>query len=182
MARNMQRRSGVHHRVGCAPSARVRREKAHRGGRFVVHAAVSPPPMLRSEGNEQKKAENGADGEGNSPRSLSGEVLRDEAVNGLPHRSRLHLHKADFTVNSLVDKIERKKLNLRPAYQREYVWGRVAASRLIESLLLNVPIPTLFFHEAGDGYLEVVDGAYDAYVVSYDAMKSCVCICYADLP
>lgn len=52
---------------------------------------------------------------------------------------RLHLHKADFTVNSLVDKINRGKLNLQPKFQREYVWSVRTASKLIESLLLNVP-------------------------------------------
>ena len=75
-----------------------------------------------------------------------------------PPQRLLHLHKADFTVNSLVDKIGRGKLNLRPKYQREYVWDRRTASKLIESLILNVPIPTLFFHETEHGYLEVVDG------------------------
>eukprot|EP00976_Prorocentrum_cordatum_P114220 1195819-Prorocentrum_minimum.AAC.1 len=61
-------------------------------------------------------------------------------------------------VNSIVDKIRRGKLDLKPAYQREYVWDNKTASRLIESLLLNVPIPTLFFHEVRNGCLEVVDG------------------------
>eukprot|EP00854_Cymbomonas_tetramitiformis_P026923 gene26923-33103_t len=35
------------------------------------------------------------------------------------HRQGLNIKKADFTVNSLIDKITRKKLDLRPAYQRE---------------------------------------------------------------
>ena len=39
------------------------------------------------------------------------------------------------------------QVNLRPSYQREYVWTTRTASRLVESLLLNVPIPTMFFHE-----------------------------------
>ena len=64
----------------------------------------------------------------------------------------------DFTVNSLIDKINRGKVNLRPAYQREYVWTTRTASRLVESLLLNVPIPTLFLNETDSGCLEVVDG------------------------
>jgi len=70
----------------------------------------------------------------------------------------LRINKSDFTVNSLIDKISRNKLNLRPSYQREYVWGIRTASRLVESLLLNVPIPTIFFHETDSGVLEVVDG------------------------
>ena len=137
-----------------SPRASVRREKPSRDVQHVAHAAVSAP-MLRREGKSQHDGDESDNGRG----AVSASVVREEPLTAPPHRPRLHLHKADFTVNSLVDKIERKKLNLRPAYQREYVWGRVAASRLIESLLLNVPIPTLFFHEAGDGYLEVVDGA-----------------------
>lgn len=37
----------------------------------------------------------------------------------------------DFTVNSIIDKINRGKVNLRPSYQREYVWTTRTASRLI---------------------------------------------------
>ena len=31
--------------------------------------------------------------------------------------------------------------------QRDYVWDKKTASKLIESLLLNIPLPTMFFHE-----------------------------------
>ena len=76
-----------------------------------------------------------------------------------PARAPLQISKMDFTVNSIIDKINRGKVNLRPAYQREYVWTTRTASRLVESLLLNVPIPTMFFHENGErGTMEVVDG------------------------
>ena len=70
----------------------------------------------------------------------------------------LQIQKADFTVNSIIDKINRNKVNLRPSYQREYVWTVRTASKLVESLMLNIPIPTMFFHEVDGGCLEVVDG------------------------
>ena len=70
----------------------------------------------------------------------------------------LQIQKADFTVNSIIDKINRGKVNLRPSYQREYVWTVRTASKLVESLMLNIPIPTMFFHEVNSGCLEVVDG------------------------
>lgn len=47
---------------------------------------------------------------------------------------------------------------MRPSYQREYVWTVRTASKLVESLMLNIPIPTMFFHEVHSGLLEVVDG------------------------
>lgn len=70
----------------------------------------------------------------------------------------LQISKADFTVSSVLDKIRRGKLDLRPSYQRDYVWDKKTASKLIESLLLNIPLPTMFFHEKSQGHLEVVDG------------------------
>ena len=73
-------------------------------------------------------------------------------------RDALQIQKADFTVNSVIDKINRGKVNLRPSYQREYVWTVRTASKLVESLILNIPIPTMFFHETQSGKLEVVDG------------------------
>ena len=73
-------------------------------------------------------------------------------------RATLQIQKADFTVNSIIDKINRNKVNLRPSYQREYVWTVRTASKLLESLMLNIPIPTMFFHEVRSGLLEVVDG------------------------
>lgn len=46
-----------------------------------------------------------------------------------------------------------------PDYQRkEGVWSDEKKSLFIESLLLGIPIPSLFLYELGDGSLEIVDG------------------------
>jgi hypothetical protein len=45
-----------------------------------------------------------------------------------------------------------------PEIQREYVWDNGRASRLIESLLLNIPIPVLYFAETRDAKYEIIDG------------------------
>ncbi len=47
---------------------------------------------------------------------------------------------------------------LNPEYQRNYVWDNKRASLLIESLLLNVPIPVVYVAEDDDGIWSVVDG------------------------
>ena len=56
--------------------------------------------------------------------------------------------------------IQKGKIELQPEYQREYVWGRnpELPSRLIESLLLDIPIPPIYFAEMPGGVLEVIDG------------------------
>lgn len=64
--------------------------------------------------------------------------------------------------NDSVDVFLNKKLhheiNLQPNFQRKYVWSKKQASNLIESLLLNIPIPPIFVSEDKDGIWEVIDG------------------------
>jgi hypothetical protein len=49
-------------------------------------------------------------------------------------------------------------LNIRPEYQRRLRWTTPQKSRLIESLLLNVPVPPIFLYEAESARYEVMDG------------------------
>lgn len=70
----------------------------------------------------------------------------------------------DFSVQDLVDKINTLDIDLKPDYQRNYVWGtnddtENKRSRLIESLLLNIPIPVIYFAEQVETLkYEVIDG------------------------
>ena len=51
-----------------------------------------------------------------------------------------------------------KELDPRPSFQRGYVWDRNRASKLIESILLHVPIPLVYTAEEDDGKEVVIDG------------------------
>ncbi|MBD0261621.1 MAG: DUF262 domain-containing protein [Tolypothrix sp. Co-bin9] len=66
----------------------------------------------------------------------------------------------DWTISTLRDKYERGQIDLQPHYQREYVWELKPElpSRLIESLLLQIPIPPLYFVRLSTGKIDVVDG------------------------
>lgn len=64
----------------------------------------------------------------------------------------------DPPVKSLIADMQSRDLVVNPAFQRLPVWDRVRQSRLIESLLLNVPIPVIFLAEDHDGTRVVVDG------------------------
>jgi len=69
----------------------------------------------------------------------------------------------DFSVQDLVNKIKEGDIDLQPNYQRNYVWAsndgtENKRSRLIESLLLNIPIPVIYFAEAETLTYEVIDG------------------------
>ena len=67
----------------------------------------------------------------------------------------------EFTIELLVQKFgsggEEDDIFV-PAYQRNFNWDTRRQSRFIESLLVGLPVPFLFFGDMDDGRLEVVDG------------------------
>ncbi len=67
---------------------------------------------------------------------------------------------SDWTITALREKWEGGLLDLQPSFQREYVWQLKPElpSRLIESILLEIPIPPLYFGRLSGGKLEVIDG------------------------
>ena len=65
---------------------------------------------------------------------------------------------SDPDVKTLLGRIEDRSLILHPKFQRASVWEDKRKSRLIESLLLNLPIPPCFLAEDEDGTRVVVDG------------------------
>jgi len=72
---------------------------------------------------------------------------------------RHHPDQSDPEVRGLFDKYTRgKKLILRPNFQRNAVWDIKTASMLIESLILGIPIPMIYFSETIDGLWETIDG------------------------
>lgn len=71
---------------------------------------------------------------------------------------RIEYYLTDYSVELLALKMEKKDFEI-PGYQREDTWEDERKSRFIESLLMGLPIPFLFFWERGDGKLEIVDGS-----------------------
>jgi hypothetical protein len=64
-----------------------------------------------------------------------------------------------FSVYELKRKFEDKKtLILDPEYQREKVWTKRQKSELIESILMGIPLPVMYFAEDKYGKLQVIDG------------------------
>src|ERR1017187_1969837 len=61
-------------------------------------------------------------------------------------------------IRSLHDKKKRGKLVLQPDFQRQYVWEPKMASRLVESVLLRVPLPIIYLSEQPDNKEYVIDG------------------------
>lgn len=71
---------------------------------------------------------------------------------------RIVAYPADYTLQGLHDKWKARQIVI-PPIQRHYVWTHVQASRLIESFLLGLPVPGIFFYRAkGTEDLLVIDG------------------------
>ncbi|MBT2207501.1 DUF262 domain-containing protein [Actinomadura sp. NEAU-AAG7] len=63
------------------------------------------------------------------------------------------------TVALLLARLRRGVLDLNPDFQRlAGIWNETAQSRLIESLLLRIPLPTLYAAESGEESWAIVDG------------------------
>lgn len=64
----------------------------------------------------------------------------------------------DITVKQLYDMILERMIDIAPEYQRHFVWDAKRQSSLIESVLLGIPIPSLFMATNKDSTWEVIDG------------------------
>ena len=71
---------------------------------------------------------------------------------------RIEFYLTEYSVELLANKMNKGEFVV-PAYQRAFTWEHERKSRFIESLILGLPIPFLFFWEMPDGKLEIVDGS-----------------------
>jgi hypothetical protein len=75
-----------------------------------------------------------------------------------PFRYAISSYGADYPVDGLVKRIREGAIYV-PKFQREFVWDNKDASRFVESLLLGLPVPSIFLSKEWDtGKLLVVDG------------------------
>lgn len=63
-----------------------------------------------------------------------------------------------FSIKLIYDMIDEGDVDLNPDFQRNFVWSRRQKSRLIESILLRIPLPMFYFSEDDEGLITVVDG------------------------
>ena len=64
----------------------------------------------------------------------------------------------DITVKQLLDMIESRAIDIAPDYQRQFIWDEKRQSLFVESVLLGIPIPSLFMATNKDSTWELVDG------------------------
>ncbi len=64
----------------------------------------------------------------------------------------------DMSFGEIANLHKNRELIIQPEYQRLFRWSDQQKSRLIESVLLELPIPQIFVIENHDGVLELIDG------------------------
>ena len=101
---------------------------------------------------------------------MNDKLYEDETEEYLPdpdeeplHDRKLFTQPYDINIRSLIGQIKENTLYLRPLsgrpnFQRKYVWSNRLASLLIESILLNIPIPPCYFSQNNEFELDVIDG------------------------
>lgn len=76
---------------------------------------------------------------------------------------------ADMSFRELINMYDDDEL-LKPELQRKYVWEKPEASRFIESILLGLPIPSIFLANTPENDKLIIDG-YQRIMTVYDFVK-----------
>jgi len=76
----------------------------------------------------------------------------------------------DYNLSSLTALLRNKQIDLSPKYQRRNRWTDLRKSRLVESFLMNVPVPPIFLNEDEYGHYSVIDGKQRLTAV-YDFLR-----------
>lgn len=86
--------------------------------------------------------------------------MSDEDINEKYKRGdvRIVTEQARYPIDSIETMLDSGKYKLNPEYQRRKRWNNQRKSRLIESFIMNVPLPPIFLYEYEYSKYEVMDG------------------------
>ncbi len=70
----------------------------------------------------------------------------------------IKIEQAQYSIFELKRKYDKKRICIDPDFQRNFVWTNKQKSELIESVIMQIPLPLIYLAENEDGTLVVVDG------------------------
>lgn len=73
-------------------------------------------------------------------------------------RMQVHTDSYPMSIGELVNLYDDGEIDIHPEFQRVYRWTEEQKSKLIESILLGIPLPSIFVAQRKDGVWDVVDG------------------------
>jgi hypothetical protein len=82
-------------------------------------------------------------------------ALQDEI---LKQSAQIKTDSYQMSIGELLNLYRDKELDVHPEFQRVFRWSDTQKTRLIESILLGIPIPPIFVAQRTDGVWDVVDG------------------------
>ncbi len=86
------------------------------------------------------------------------ETLDEEMATAPYDPTQVKVDYKPFSIFQVLRKINLGEINLHPDFQRRFVWDRTRQSRLIESILINIPLPAFYLDAATVNQWAVVDG------------------------
>lgn len=97
--------------------------------------------------------------------------IRDEVADDYSNDDLYNISSwgADLSFRELITMYEEDEL-VKPELQRHYVWDKTEASRFIESLLMGLPIPSVFLAKA-DGEKKLIVDGYQRIMTVYDYVR-----------
>src|SRR5680860_1286658 len=63
-----------------------------------------------------------------------------------------------MSIGELISLYKERELDIHPEFQRFFRWSPLQKTKLIESILLGIPVPSIFVSQREDGVWDVVDG------------------------
>lgn len=87
-------------------------------------------------------------------------VMNNDQINDkyLKGEVRIITEQARYPLETVTSLVNSGKYILRPDFQRRHRWDVAKQSRLIESFIINIPIPPVFLYERDFSVYEVMDG------------------------
>lgn len=82
----------------------------------------------------------------------------DEGDLNISGQNKIILEKADRSLFELHRWHQKGTIVVDPEWQRNYVWDKKRATKLIESFLSDIPVPVIYLGNNGNGKYEVIDG------------------------
>lgn len=72
--------------------------------------------------------------------------------------SQIYRESYQMSIGELINLYRDEELDIHPEFQRVFRWSEYQKTKLIESIMLNIPIPPIFVSQNEDGVWDVIDG------------------------
>ncbi len=144
-----------------------------------MRKVLSYPSLVNSEMHESTESNSSLETQTDSiaKNSHTEDILKPDPFTGLEveledpqiekpfNPEKIKVRTTNITVQLLVTRIEHAEIDLKPPFQRSFIWKVERQSRLIESLLLRIPIPVFYVAADENEDWLVVDGVQRMYTI-----------------